>query len=135
VGQFEFDPLPNVYGYVAGNPTSRIDSDGHFALTLLGGISGGLLGGLYELGSQLAFPTGPNGGINVDAIKQAAIGGAVTGLITGGIADIFTGDVFGPVEAGEAVAALGLAAPLSLEAGVVVGDLSHPKPASCSKKP
>jgi len=78
----------NLYGYVGNNPTLRADKDGHcwpLCTILAGAAAGAATSAAVEIGAQLIQHHGHISETNWGKVGNAALGGMVTGAITGAI--------------------------------------------------
>ena len=83
----------NMFAYCGNNPVNRIDTDGDFFNTIIGGLIGGIVGGITA-------------SIQGESFWEGAASGAVSGAISGAAVDV------GLLAAGAAVATCGAGAVL-----------------------
>ncbi|MFD7414440.1 RHS repeat-associated core domain-containing protein [Kitasatospora purpeofusca] len=97
----------NLYGYGAGNPTSRVDPDGHFAVGVIGGTFGEIVAGLGDVaavGAEIIAGAAPEiaeavgiglmeAGIDV-AAGVACVIGCLEALIVGAVVVVVIAGVY-----------------------------------------
>ena len=94
----KYEPVPyakfdnpqtlNLYVYVSNNPLSRNDADGHcwpLCTIIAGAAIGAATSGAIEFGAQLIQHNGHMNQTNWDKVQKAALGGLVTGAMTGAL--------------------------------------------------